>query len=79
MTIPLDPELERQIKKLAQAEGYPSPGAYLAELVRRDKQKAGGDQTEIDWAWQAIHQASGTTTRVLSTDEIIEMTRGESC
>ena len=76
MSIAIDPQLAREIEERARARGFRRPGDYLADLVSREKQAAA--EARKGPARQWIGRIRGTATGGLTTERVMELTRGEA-
>ena len=86
MTITLDPQTEQAIAEAAKREGYASPALLVAHIIHQHLDRTSAtppmlsmsqeelEQTDV---WRALGKAEGTMTTGMTTDEILELTRGE--
>ena len=77
MSIAIDPQFAREIEEQARARGFRRPCDYLADLVSREKQAAVAEARKGP-ARQWIGRIRGTATGGLTTERVMELTRGEA-
>lgn len=79
MSITIDPPLAHEIEEQARVHGFRQARDYLADLVSREKRianNAGDGQRSPARQW--IERIRGTATGGLTTEQVMELTRGEA-
>ncbi len=86
MTITLDPQTERVGAEAAKRQGFASPAALVAHIIHQHLDRTAATQNMLSMSqeeleqtdvWRALGKAEGTMSTGMTTDEILELTRGE--